>query len=81
MARSGVFYAIKVMERTAERAAAPGAPGAPARPGIDREAPATARPDGGISARVRHLLAIARPGGTASRAGRGRKSLRGAARG
>jgi hypothetical protein len=78
MSRSGVFYAVKAMERTAGGDAAAGARGAPARRAIDQKA--TARPDGGVSSRVRRVLAIMRPGSGASSTGRGRRSLRGAAR-
>jgi len=47
MSRSGVFYAIKAMERTAAGTAAPAA---------ERDAPALARPDGGTSSLARRLL-------------------------
>ena len=67
MSRSGVYYAIKAMDRTIAGAAAADAPRAPARS------------NGSVSARVRHVLATVHHGGAARRAGRGRRSLRGAA--
>jgi hypothetical protein len=77
MSRSGVFYAINAMERTAAGAAAADAP---ARRAVDREALTTAHPDGSIFSRIRHVLAIVHHRGAASRAGRGRRNLSGAAR-
>jgi hypothetical protein len=78
MSRSGVFYAVKAMERTAAGDAAAGPPGTIARQAVDRTA--TGRPDGGVSSRIQHVLAIMRPGSGASSAGRGRRRLRGATR-
>lgn len=76
MSRSGVFYAIKAMERTAAGAAAADAP---ARRAVDGEALTTAHPNDSIFSRIRHVLAVVHHGGAASRAGRGRRSLSDAA--
>lgn len=73
MSRSGAFYAIKAMERTAAAA------DAPARQAVDREALTTAQPDDSIFSRLGHVLAVVHHGGAASRAGRGRRSLSDAA--
>jgi hypothetical protein len=67
MSRSGVYYAIKAMDRTIAGAAAADAPRAPARS------------NGRIFAQVRHVLAKVHNGGADRRADRGRRSLRGAA--
>jgi len=79
MSRSGVYYAVKAMER-----AAAGTAGAdvPARRAVAGEATAVARPEGGISYRARRVLAAMRHGigGAPAKAGRGRRRLGGAAR-
>jgi hypothetical protein len=77
MSRSGVFYAVKAMER----AAAGDAPRVPAKRAADHQAAAAARPDESTSSLARRILAAARDriGGAAGRAGLGRP-LGGAAR-
>jgi hypothetical protein len=80
MPRSGVFYAVKAMERTAAGTPAAGAPGSPARRAADPHTPSTGRADGGISSRVRQVLTAMHHSGAARRAARGRRRLRGAAR-
>jgi len=80
MSRSGVFYAVKAMERTAAGTPLAGAPGAPARRAADPQAPTTGRPDGGISSRARQVLTAMHHRGATRTAVRGRRRLRGAAR-
>jgi hypothetical protein len=77
MARSGVFYVVKAMERTVAGAAAADAPPMPARRTVAREAPAAARPDGSASSLPRRALAAVRRsmGGAPGTAGRGRRRL------
>jgi hypothetical protein len=77
MSRSGVFYAVKAMER----AAAGDAPGVPAGRAADRQAAAAAQPHGSIWSFVRRVLAAVRDrvGGAAGRIGQ-RGPLGGAAR-
>jgi hypothetical protein len=60
MARSGVFYAVKAMERTAAGTAAAGAARVPARRAGDREAAAAARPRGSTASLMRRVLAAVR---------------------
>jgi hypothetical protein len=60
MARSGVFYAVKAMERTAAGTAAAGAARVPARQAGDREAAAAARPHGSTASLIRRVLAAVR---------------------
>ena len=81
MSRSGVFYVVRAMQRTAAGTAAAGAARAPARQALDREA-AAARPDGGTVSFVRRVLAaVQRSVGVAPGAvGRRRRRLGGAAR-
>jgi hypothetical protein len=78
MSRSGVYYAVKAMERAAAGTAAADVP---ARRAVAREATA-ARPEGGISYRAWRVLAAMRHGigGAPAKAGRGRRRLGGAAR-
>ena len=57
MSRSGVFYVVKAMERTAAGTAAAGAARVPARQAGDREAAATARPTGGTASLIRRVVA------------------------
>jgi hypothetical protein len=82
MSRSGVFYVIKAMERTAAGTAAAGAPRVPARQAVDREAAAAARPDGSTASLMRRVLAAVQHsvGVEPGAAGRGRRRLGGAAR-
>jgi hypothetical protein len=70
MSRSGVFYAVKAMERTA----AGDAPGVPAGQAADRQAAASAQPHGSTWSLVRRVLAAVhdRLGGAAGRVGRDR---------
>jgi len=77
MSRSGVFYAVKAMER----AAAGGAPRVPARRAADHQAAAAARPGGSTSSLARRVLAAVRDriGATPGRADQDHP-LRGAAR-
>jgi hypothetical protein len=77
MSRSGVFYAVKAMERTA----AGDAPRVPAGRAADHQAAAAAHRDGSTWSFVRRVLAAARYriGGAAGRVGQGRP-LGGAAR-
>ena len=81
MSRSGVFYVVKAMERTAAGTAATEASRAPARQAVKREA-AAARPDGSASSLVRRVLAAVQHsiGGAPGTTGRGRHRLGGAAR-
>jgi len=76
MSRSGVFYAVKAMERTA----AGDAPGVGARRAADHRAAAAHR-DRGTWSFARRVLAAVRDriGGAAGRVGQGR-TLGGAAR-
>jgi hypothetical protein len=60
MARSGVFYAVKAMERTAAGTAAAGAARVPAGQAGDREAAAAARPHGSTASLIRRVLAAVR---------------------
>jgi hypothetical protein len=82
MSRSGVFYVVRAMERTAAGASAAGAARVPARQAVDREAAADAHPDGGTASLVRRMLAaVQRSVGVAPGAvGRHRRRLGGAAR-
>ena len=57
MSRSGVFYVVKAMERTASGTAAGGAARVPARQAGDREAAAPARPNGRTASLIRRALA------------------------
>lgn len=77
MSRSGVYYAVKAMERAAAGTAADGVPGARGRP-----ARAAARPRGRIASWRRRLLAAAHlgMGGARGEAGQGSRRLGGAAR-
>ena len=77
MSRSGVFYAVKAMER----AAAGDAPRAPVKPTADHQAAAATRPGENTSSLARRVLAALRDriGATPGRAGQGRP-LGGAAR-
>jgi hypothetical protein len=77
MSRSGVFYAVKAMERTA----AGDTPGVPARRTAAHQAAAAEHRDGSTWSFVRRVLAAVRDriGGTAGRVGQGRP-LGGAAR-
>ena len=73
MSRSGVYYAVKAMERVAAGAAADGVAGRPARRAV-------ARPEGIVSLRRRVLAAIQRgTGGARSGARRDSRRLGGAA--
>jgi len=74
MSRSGVYYAVKAMERTAAGAAAAGVAGRPARR-------AGARPEGSIVSLRRRVLAAIHlgTGGARHRARHGSRSLSGAA--
>ena len=67
MSRSGVFYAVKAMER----AAAGDAPRVPAKPAADHQPAAAARPGESTSSLARRVLAAVRDriGATPSRAG------------
>lgn len=81
MSRSGVFYAVKAMERTAAGTAAAGAGRVPARQAGDREAAAAPRPDGSTAPLIRRALAAVQHSirvalGTT---GRGRRRVGGAA--
>jgi hypothetical protein len=82
MSRSGVFYAVKAMERVAAGTAVDGVPGVPTSRGVVRQASAGARPEGRIFFLVRWVLAGMRPGmgGVAGRAGQGGRRLGRAAR-
>ena len=82
MSRSGFYYAVKAMERTAAGTAANRVPDVPARRAAARQAPAHARTEGSIvSLRRRVLAALHLPaGGARDRAGRGSRRLGGAAR-
>jgi hypothetical protein len=79
MARSGVFYVVKAMERTVAGA---DAPRAPARQPADREPTAGARSHGRSSSLARRMLAAVQRslGGAPGPAGRGRHRVGGAAR-
>jgi len=79
MSRSGFYYVVKAMERTAAGA---DAPRAPARQPADREPTAGARSDGRSSSLARRMLAAVQRGigGAPGPAGRGRRSVGGAAR-
>ena len=70
MSRSGVFYAVKAMERTAAGVA----PGVPAGRAADHQTAAAAHPDGSTGSLVRRALAAVRSrvGGAAGRVGQGR---------
>jgi hypothetical protein len=82
MSRSGVFYVVRAMERTAAGAAAAGTARVPARQGADREAAAAARPAGGTASLVRRVLAAVQHsvGAAPGAGGRHRRRLGGAAR-
>ena len=56
MSRSGVFYAVKAMERAAAGTAA-GAARVPARQAGDREVATTARRNGSTASLIRRVLA------------------------
>ena len=78
MARSGLFYVVKAMERTVAGA---DAPRAPARQPADRELTAGARAYGRSSLARRMVAAVQRSlGGAPGPAGRGRHRVGGAAR-
>jgi hypothetical protein len=84
MSRSGVFYVVRAMERTAAGTAAAGAARVPARQAAEREVATAARPDGGTASLVRRALtavqhSVGIASGTAGR-GRRRRRLGGAAR-
>lgn len=81
MSRSGVFYAVKAMERTAAGTAAARAARVPARQAIDLET-AAARRDGRTASLIRGVLgAVQRSVGVRpAPAGRGRRRLGSAAR-
>ena len=82
MARSGVFYVVKAMERTVAGTSAAGAAGGPARQAVDREAAAPARAEDGPVSLIRRALAAVqhRVVVTPAAAGRHRRKLGGAAR-
>jgi hypothetical protein len=83
MSRSGVFYVVKAMERTAAGTAAAGAARVPAQRAVDREAAAAAdRRDGSTASLMRRVLAAVRHsvGGTPAATDRGRRRLGSAAR-
>jgi hypothetical protein len=82
MPRSGVYYVVKAMERTAAGTAAADAARVPARQAVDREATAAARREGNAASLVRRVLAaVQRSAGVAlGAAGRDRRRLGGAAR-
>ena len=79
MSRSGFYYVVKAMERTAAGA---DAPRAAARQPADREPTAGARSYGRSPALARRMLAAVQRGigGAPGPAGRGRRSVGGAAR-
>jgi len=74
MSRSGVYYAVKAMERAAAGTAANGVAGGPARRAV-------ARPEGSIVSLRRRVLAAIKLGtvGARGRARRGSRRLGGAA--
>jgi hypothetical protein len=82
MPRSGVYYVVKVMERTAAGTAAADAARAPAGQVVDREAAAAARREGSAASLGRRVLAAVQRsvGVTPGAAGRDRRRLGGAAR-
>jgi hypothetical protein len=82
MSRSGVFYVVKAMERTAAGTAAAGAARVPAGQAVDREAAAADRSGDSTASLIRRVLAAVQHsvGVTPSTAGRGRRRLGGAAR-
>jgi hypothetical protein len=82
MSRSGVYYAVKAMERAAANTAADGMPGGPARRAAARQAPAAARSDRSNSSLMRRVLAAAHlgMGGVRGKAARDGRRLAGAAR-
>jgi len=73
MSRSGVFYAIKAMERVAAGTTGADAPRVAAGRAVAHDAPAVVRPDGGASAVVQRARAAMRYclGGARGRAGWG----------
>ena len=79
MSRSGFYYVVKTMERTAAGA---DAPRAPFRQPADREPTAGARSYGRSPSLARGMLAAVQRGigGAPGPAGRGRRSVGGAAR-
>ena len=79
MSRSGVYYAVKAMERAAANTAADGVP---ARRAAARQAPAAARSDRSNSSLMRRVLAVAHlgMGGVRGKAARDGRRLGGAAR-
>ena len=81
MARSGVFYVVKAMERTVAGAAAADAARVPARQVVHRDADAAARPDGSTASLMRRVLAAVQRsvGVTPGAASRGRRRPGGAA--
>jgi hypothetical protein len=82
MARSGVFYVVKAMERTAAGTAAAGAARVPARQAVDREAVIAGRRGGSTTSLMRRVLAAVQHavGVTSSSGGRGDRRLGRAAR-
>ena len=82
MSRSGFYYAVKTMERTAAGTPAAGVPRVAARQAADRDAAAAARPDESTASLIRRVLAavLHSVGGTAGTASRGHRRLGGAAR-
>jgi hypothetical protein len=81
MSRSGAYYVVKAMERTAAGTPAAGAPRGPAPRAAVRDAPAAARSDGGRPSLVGRMLAAVRGGidGAPGRGARGRRRVGGAA--
>jgi hypothetical protein len=69
MSRSGVYYAVKAMERAAAGAAADGVAGRPARRAV-------ARPEGSIVSLRRRVLAAIQRGTGGARSGARRDSRR-----
>ena len=82
MSRSGVFYAIKAMERVAAGTTGADAPRVPAGPAVAHDTAVAARPDGSASSIWQRGLATMEHSleGPLGRAGRGRRRLRRAAR-
>lgn len=81
MARSGVFYAVKAMERVAAGTAADDVAGRPGRRAVARSPRPAARREGSIACLARRVLAAARFGMADGRgeAGQGSRRLGGAA--
>jgi hypothetical protein len=82
MSRSGVYYAVKAMERVAAGTAADGGPDGRARRAVARPAPAAARPASRTVSWRRRLLAAVhlRMGGARGGARHGSRRLGSAAR-